>query len=211
MYERRGKTSESSGKSAGYYVRGSMENRKMQNRKIRKIFYRIVAVACLVVLFMTFVPAGQAMAAWIRESIEYLLEQWFPPREITVHPEGEEESSMHEIYGDLPKQSESITQETESATEAGFAIYFDPEIFETVEQGEDYVIRQKQFLYTREDAINDLHKPICEIRITQIQQTTPEEAAAKTREDFLVKYENMSEITKSSLLDGLYLYGNTGL
>lgn len=184
---------------------------KVQNRKIRKIFYRIVAIACLVVLFMAFVPAGQTMAAWIRESIEYLLEQWFPPREISVHPEGEEENSTHEIYGDLPKQSESIPQETESATEAGFAIYFDPEIFETEEQGEDYVIRQKQFLYTREDAINDLHKPICEIRITQIQQTTPEEAAAKTREDFLVKYENMSEITKSSLLDGLYLYGNTGL
>jgi hypothetical protein len=188
---------------------------------------------------MAFTPAGQAMAARIGESIEYLLEQWFPPKEIPVYPEGEEENITHEIYGDLPEQSESILQETGGVPAAGFSIYFDPEIFETVEEREDYVIRQKRFLYTREDAINDIptlleglseeeaerkiqermeemqkfydSMPNCEIRITQKQQATPEDAAAQMREEFLEKYENVSEITESSLLNGLYLYGNAGL
>ena len=212
---------------------------KVQSGKIRKVFYRIAAVACLVILFMAFAPAGQVMAAWIRESIEYLLEQWFPPKEISVNPEGEKENIRHEIYGNLPKRSESITQETESMRVAGFAIYIDPEIFEMIEDGEDYLIREKRFIYTREDAINDIptllegiseeeaeckiqermeemqnfydSMPICEIHITQIPQATPEDVAAKMREDFLGTYENVSDIMKSSLLDGLYLYGNMGL
>jgi hypothetical protein len=217
----------------------SWKIKKVQSGKIRKAFYRVAAAACLVVLFLAFTPAGQAMAAQIRESIEYLMEQWFPPKEIPVHPEGEEENITHEIYGDLPEQSESIPQETESISEAGFAIYFDSERFEAVDEGEDYVIRQKRFIYTKEDAVNDIPTlldglseeeaerkiqkrmeemqsfydsiPICEIHITQIQQATPEGVAAKMREDFLEKYENVSEITESSLLNGLYLYGNTGL
>lgn len=212
---------------------------KVQSGKIRKAFYRIAAVACMVILFMAFAPAGQAMAAWIRESIEYLLEQWFPPKEISVNPEGEKENITHEIYGDLPKQSESIAQETGRMPVAGFAIYIDPEIFETVDDGEDYLIREKRFIYTREDAVNDIQTlleglseeeakckiqermeemqnfydsmPICEIHITQIPQATLEDVAVKMREDFLGMYENVSDITKSSLLDGLYLYGNMGL
>jgi hypothetical protein len=213
---------------------------KAQSRKISKTFYRIAVAACLaVVLFMAVTPTGQAMAARIGESIEYLLEQWFPPKELSVHPEGDEENTTHEIYGDLPEQSEDVLQETASISEAGFAIYFDPEVFETVEEGEDYVIQQKRFVYTREDAINSISAlleglseeeaerkiqermeemqsfydstPICEIRITQIQQATPEDAAAQMREEFLEKYENVSEITQSSLLNGLYLYGDMGV
>ncbi|MCM1111667.1 MAG: hypothetical protein NC399_00280 [Muribaculum sp.] len=211
---------------------------KVQIGKRRKALCGIAAAACLVILFMTFVPAGQAMAAQIRESIEYLLEQWFPPKEIPVHPEGEQENITHEIYGDLPEPSESMAQETERVPEAGFAIYIDPEMFETATEGEDYLIRQKRFIYTREDAVTDIptllaglseeeaerkilermeemqnfydSMPICEIRITQIPQTTPENASVKMREDFEETYENVSDITKSSLLDGLYLYGNMG-
>ncbi|MCM1101116.1 MAG: hypothetical protein NC398_07000 [Acetatifactor muris] len=215
------------------------EIKKAQSGKIKKVFIRIAAVACLAILFMTFVPAGQAMAARIRESIEYLLERWFPPKEISVYPEGEEENVTHEIYGDLPEQSESIPQEPGSVTVAGFAIYVDPERFETVEEGEDYLIREKRFIYTREDAINDIpmlleglsdeeaeymiqermeemqdfydSMPGCEIRITQIPQAVSEDVAVKMREDFLEMYENVSEVTKSSLPDGLYLYGDMGL
>ncbi|MCM1091005.1 MAG: hypothetical protein NC413_09175 [Muribaculum sp.] len=211
---------------------------KVQGGRIRKALCGIAAAACMVVLFMAFVPAGQAMAARIRESIGYLLEQWFPTKEIPVYPEGEQENITHDIYGDLPEQSESISQEAESVAAAGFAIYIDSEMFETAEEGEDYLIRQKQFIYTREDAVNDIptlleglseeeaerklqermqemqdfydSMPTCEIRITQIPQATQEDVAAKMREDFEKTYENVSDITKSSLLDGLYLYGNTG-
>lgn len=211
----------------------------VQSGKIRKIFYGIAVAACMVVLFMTFVPAGRAMAARIRESIEYLLEQWFPPKEIPVHPEGEQENITHEIYGGLPEQSESMAQETESTLIAGFAIYVDPEIFETVEEGEDYLIREKRFIYTREDAINDIptlleglsaeeaerkiqermeemqnfydSMPICEIHITQLPQATSEDVAAKMQEDFWGTYENVSDIIKSSLPDGLYFSANTGI
>jgi hypothetical protein len=218
----------------------SLKIKRVHRGKIMKTFCKVAAAACLAAaLFMAFTPAGQAMAASIGESIEHLLEQWFPAKEISVYPEGEAENTTHEIYGDLPEHWEDTTQEPENITEAGFAIYFDPEIYETAEEGEDYVIRQKRFTYTREDAIKDIPTlleglseeeaerkiqerveemqsfydsvPICEIHITQIQQATLEDVASQMREDFLEKYENVSEITDSSLLDGLYLCANAGL
>jgi hypothetical protein len=216
----------------------SWNMKKVHSGKIRKTLFRAAAAACLVVLIMAFTPAGQAMAARIGERIEYLLEQWFPPQELSVHPEGEEEHITHEAYGDLPERSEDTSQEAERISEAGFAVYVDPELFETAEEGEAYVIRQKRFVYTREDAVKDIpalleglseeeaerklqkrveemqsfydSTPIGELRITQLQQTAPEAVAAETREEFLEKYETVSEITRSTLLNGLYLYGDMG-
>lgn len=189
--------------------------------RIKIVLCGAAAAACLMVLFMFFVPAGQVVAAQIKESIADWLEQLFPPRELPVRPEGEEETVPHEaLYS------------------GRFAIYFDPDSFEAAEEGDRYVIRQKRIVYTREEAVSGMGAllgglseeeaerkiqermeeaqafydslPVCEIRITQMSRIAPEDAAEKLREEFLAQYENVSEITAASLVDGLYLYGDQG-
>lgn len=126
----------------------------------RRVFYASVAAACIILLFMRFVPAGQVMAAQIKEHIERLLEELFPPKDIPLTVEGIEKNVSHEVYGELPKESKEFPRETEEvsgeiADESGFAIYVDPDSFEVTEEKDCYIIRGKRIVYTREDAIRD--------------------------------------------------------
>lgn len=50
----------------------------------KRVFYGIAAAACMVVLFLRFVPAGQVIAAQIREHVEQLVEELFPPKDIPL-------------------------------------------------------------------------------------------------------------------------------
>ncbi len=134
--------------------------KKICSSRKKRVFYGIVAAACMVVLFMRFVPAGQVMAAQIRENIERLLEELFPPKVIPLSLEGMEENVLHEVYGELPKEAEDFSRETEdvsgeNADKAGFAIYVDTSSFELTEEEDCHIIRGKRTIYTREDAIRD--------------------------------------------------------
>ncbi len=134
--------------------------KKICRSRKKRMFYGIVAAACMVVLFMRFVPAGQVMAAQIRENIERLLEELFPPKVIPLSLEGMEENVLHEVYGELPKEAEDFSRETEdvsgeNADKAGFAIYVDTSSFELTEEEDCHIIRGKRTIYTREDAIRD--------------------------------------------------------
>lgn len=209
----------------------------------KRVFYAIVAAACIVVLFMRFVPAGQVMAAQIREHVERLLEELFPPKDIPLTMEGIEENIFHEVYGELPKEPEVFPKETEevsgkSADKAGFAIYVDPDSFETAEEEDCYIIRGKRIIYTREEAIRDNAAlladlspeeeeqkireiveerqefydklPTGEIRITQRQEVSVEDAAGKMKEELLEHYADVSDIMASELPKGLYLRAAEG-
>ncbi len=134
--------------------------KKICRSRKKRMFYGIVAAACMVVLFMRFVPAGQVMAAQIRENIERLVEELFPPKVIPLSLEGMEENVLHEVYGELPKEAEDFSRETEdvsgeNADKAGFAIYVDTSSFELTEEEDCHIIRGKRTIYTREDAIRD--------------------------------------------------------
>lgn len=134
--------------------------KKICRSRKKRVFYGIVAAACMVVLFIRFVPAGQVMAAQIRENIERLLEELFPPKVIPLSLEGMEENVLHEVYGELPKEAEDFSRETEdvsgeNADKAGFAIYVDTSSFEMTEEEDCHIIRGKRTIYTREDAIRD--------------------------------------------------------
>lgn len=209
----------------------------------KRVLYGSLAAACMVVLFMRFVPAGQVMAAQIREQVERLLEELFPPKDIRLTVEGMEEKVPHEIYGELPKGAEEFTKETEavlgeSADKAGFAIYVDMDSFETTEEEDCYMIRGKRIIYTRRDAIRDNEMlladlpeeeaeqkireivektqefydnfPAGEIRITQKQEISVEDAAGKMREELLENYPDVSDIMVSELPKGLYLRADEG-
>lgn len=209
----------------------------------KRVFYVIAAAACFVVLFMRFVPAGQVMAAQIREHVERLLEEIFPPKDIPLTVEGIEEDILHEAYGELPEETGEFKGETEevpgeSGNRAGFAIYADMNSFETAEEGDCYIIRGRRITYTREDAIRDNAMlledlseeeaeqkireiieerqafydsfPTDEIRITQKQEVSVEDAAREMKEELLEHYTNVSDIMDSELPKGLYLRADEG-
>lgn len=126
----------------------------------KRWLYGIAAAACIIVLFIKFVPAGQVMAAQLKEQAERLLEELFPPKDISLQLEGMEEEVPHEAYGELPKVTEGFSKDTEkvleqSENQAGFAIYVDSDSFEMTEEEDCHVIRGKRIVYTREDAIRD--------------------------------------------------------
>lgn len=208
----------------------------------KRVFFGCVA-ACMVVLFMRFVPAGQVMATQIKERVERLLEELFPPKDIPLTLEGMEEDVPHEVYGELPKEAEEFPREMEeasgeSAAQAGFAIYVDRDSFETTEEEDCHIIRGKRIVYTREDAIRDNEMLLAglpeeemeqkiqeivektqefydnmlteEIRITQKQEVSVEDAAGEMREELLEHYANVSDIMGSELPQGLYLRADEG-
>lgn len=160
--------------------------KKICRSKKKRVFYGIATVACMVVLFMRFVPAGQVMAAQIKECAERLLEELFPPKVIPLSLEGMEENVSHEIYGELPKDAEDFSSETEkalgeNADKAGFAIYVDISSFELTEEEDCHIIRGKRTIYTREDAIRDnaallagLEEEELEQKIKEIMERTQE-------------------------------------
>lgn len=134
--------------------------KKICRSRKKRVFYGIAAAACIIVLFMRFVPAGQVMAAQIKECVERLLEELFPPKDVSLTLEGMEENVHYEVYGELPKEAEDFSIETEEASrentdKAGFAIYVDMDFFETTEEEDCYIIRGKRVVYTRQDAIRD--------------------------------------------------------
>lgn len=217
--------------------------KKICRTRKKRVFYISVAAACMVVLFMRFVPAGQVMAAQIREQVERLLEELFPPKDIPMTFEGMEENIPHEIYGELTKETEEFPVETEevskeSVDKAGFAIYVDMDSFETTEEEDCHIIRGKRIVYTREDAIRDNamllaglpeedaeqkiqeivektqefydNLPTEEIRITQTQEISVEDAAGEMREELLEHYTDVSDIMVSELPKGLYLRADEG-
>ena len=85
----------------------ALNMKKICRTRKKRVFYISVAAACMVVLFMRFVPAGQVMAAQIREQVERLLEELFPPKDISMTFEGMEENIPHEIYGELSKRQKN--------------------------------------------------------------------------------------------------------
>ncbi|MCM1145741.1 MAG: hypothetical protein NC318_14645 [Blautia sp.] len=200
------------------------------------VFYGIAA-ACVIVLFMRFVPAGQVMASQIREYAERLLEELFPPKDISLTLEGMEENIPHEVYGKLPEEMEEVPGE--SANKAGFAIYVDTNLFELIEEEDYYLIREKRIIYTRQDAIRDNamlladlpeeeveqkiqeivkktqefydNFPTGEIRVMQTQEISVEDAAGEMKEELIEHYADISDIMVSELPEGLYLRTDEGL
>lgn len=158
--------------------------KKISKSRIKRVFYICAAAACMVVLFMRFVPAGQVMAAQIREYVEYLLEELFPPKDISLSVEGMEETIPHEVYGALPNEADALSEEAEevsgeSADTAGFAIYVDMDSYEVmdsyvIKETDCHIIRGKRIIYTRQDAIRD--------NATLLEDLPAEEKEQKIRE-----------------------------
>lgn len=221
----------------------ALDVKKADRSGKKRVLFGVAAAVCIVILFVRFVPAGQVMAAQIREHVERLLEDLFPPKEIPLTFEGMEEKISHGVYGKLPKETDGFPEETEeasdqSADQAGFAIYVDSDSFEMTKEEDSHVIRGKRIVYTRKDAIRDNAALLAglteeekeqkireivkerqafydsfstgEIRITQRQEVSVEDAAGKMRKELLERYTDVSDIIASELPKGLYLRAAEG-
>ena len=148
----------------------------------KRVFYAIAAAACIVVLFMRFVPMGQVIAAQIREHVERLLEELFPPKDIPLTMEGLEENILHEAYGELPKETEAFPGEAEQ--------------------------KIREIMEMRQEFYNSF--PTAEIRITQKQEVSVEDAAGEMKVELSEHYTAVSDIMVSELPKGLYIRADEG-
>lgn len=184
--------------------------------------FRLVVAAAVIVLCVLFVqtPPGAAAVEIIREQVVSLIETLFPPKEITVMPEGEPEALPHAAQGKEP------APEPDAKPVPGFAIYIDPERYVMTEEDGVSYIRPIPVLPTREeiasgnsmlleglspeereaeiDRMLEERKafyaalPACEIEIAHLPDTTAEAAADAARQAMVGSWAAVSEIVEST-------------
>lgn len=179
--------------------------------KKKPVLRRLMIVAACLGLLLTLGCAAVAVSPEVRAAVQSIIEILFPPKEVTVTPEGLPESVPHTAQGQEP---------TEDAP--GFAIYVDEGRYEMTEENGVFVIRPKKSSLSREDVrqnnsallegltveeqeafIDDrLAKqeafyaalPPCEMEIRELEGTDLEAVAAAIRTEMTQTWETVTEI-----------------
>ena len=177
----------------------------------KRIWRRVAIVAACLGLLLTLGCAAVAVSPEVRAAVQSIIEILFPPKEVTVTPEGLPESVPHTAQGQEP---------TEDAP--GFAIYVDEGRYEMTEENGVFVIRPKKSSLSREDVrqnnsallegltveeqeafIDDrLAKqeafyaalPPCEMEIRELEGTDLEAVATAIRTEMTQTWETVTEI-----------------
>ena len=111
-----------------------------ETQKKKPVLRRLMIVAACLGLLLTLGCAAVAVSPEVRAAVQSIIEILFPPKEVTVTPEGLPESVPHTAQGQEP---------TEDAP--GFAIYVDEGGYEMTEENGVFVIRPKKSSLSRED------------------------------------------------------------
>lgn len=179
--------------------------------KKKPVLRRLMIVAACLGLLLTLGCAAVAVSPEVRAAVQSIIEILFPPKEVTVTPEGLPESVPHTAQGQEP---------TEDAP--GFAIYVDEGRYEMTEENGVFVIRPKKSSLSREDVrqnnsallegltveeqeafIDDrLAKqeafyaalPPCEMEIRELEGTDLEAVATTIRTEMTQTWETVTEI-----------------
>lgn len=179
--------------------------------KKKPVLRRLMIVAACLGLLLTLGCAAVAVSPEVRAAVQSIIEILFPPKEVTVTPEGLPESVPHTAQGQEP---------TEDAP--GFAIYVDEGRYEMTEENGVFVIRPKKSSLSREDVrqnnsallegltveeqeafIDDrLAKqeafyaalPPCEMEIRELEGTDLEAVATAIRTEMTQTWETVTEI-----------------
>lgn len=177
----------------------------------KPVLRRLMIVAACLGLLLTLGCAAVAVSPEVRAAVQSIIEILFPPKEVTVTPEGLPESVPHTAQGQEP---------TEDAP--GFAIYVDEGGYEMTEENGVFVIRPKKSSLSREDVrqnnsallegltveeqeafIDDrLAKqeafyaalPPCEMEIRELEGTDLEAVATAIRTEMTQTWETVTEI-----------------
>ncbi len=179
--------------------------------KKKPVLRRLMIVAACLGLLLTLGCAAVAVSPEVRAAVQSIIEILFPPKEVTLTPEGLPESVPHTAQGQEP---------TEDAP--GFAIYVDEGGYEMTEENGVFVIRPKKSSLSREDVrqnnsallegltveeqeafIDDrLAKqeafyaalPPCEMEIRELEGTDLEAVATAIRTEMTQTWETVTEI-----------------
>ena len=179
--------------------------------KKKPVLRKLMIVAACLGLLLTLGCAAVAVSPEVRAAVQSIIEILFPPKEVTVTPEGLPESVPHTAQGQEP---------TEDAP--GFAIYVDEGGYEMTEENGVFFIRPKKSSLSREDVrqnnsallegltveeqeafIDDrLAKqeafyaalPPCEMEIRELEGTDLEAVATAIRTEMTQTWETVTEI-----------------
>ena len=182
-----------------------------ETQKKKPVLQRLMIIAACLGLLLTLGCAAVAVSPEVRAAAQSIIEILFPPKEVTLTPEGLPESVPHTAQGQEP---------TEDAP--GFAIYVDEGGYEMTEENGVFVIRPKKSSLSREDVrqnnsallegltveeqeafIDDrLAKqeafyaalPPCEMEIRELEGTDLEAVATAIRTEMTQTWETVTEI-----------------
>lgn len=211
-----------------YIVEAAPDKKRVSRAKIRWIA-AAVAVAVILVVSQT-APIAAALET-VKETVTSFFETLFPPKDITVTLEGQDETVSHVAGGKEPQADGDGTAST-----PGFVIYYDAENYiMTEEEGATY-IRPIAVSLTREDVIagneslleglseqereakiDELLRqyqehydslPVRELEIVHLPKVEPADAARSARDKALGEWKNVTELSETDLPEG-YSYHTT--
>lgn len=197
-----------------------------ETQKKKPVLQRLMIIAACLGLLLTLGCAAVAVSPEVRAAVQSIIEILFPPKEVTLTPEGLPESVPHTAQGQDP---------TEDAP--GFAIYVDEDGYEMTEENGVFVIRPKKSSLSREDVrqnnsallegltveeqeafIDDrLAKqeafyaalPPCEMEIRELEGTDLEAVATAIRTEMTQTWETVTEIENEDFRISFLASGGT--
>lgn len=213
-----------------YIMESAPGKRKVNRAKLRWIA-AMAAVVMTIAFFRT--APGAAALEIVKETVTNFIEIMFPPKEIVVHVEGENEVLPHDAGGKEP-----LIQDDWAVATPGFAIYYDAAQYVMTEENGATYIRPIIAMPTREE-IRANHKalfegltgqeaetkidellaqqeefyanlPVCEIEIMHLPDMQPASAAQTTRDQAPNTWESVTEVTVSELPVGYFFCASTG-
>ena len=129
------------------YILDAGESRKElsseeKKARIRHTHYKIAAIIAFVLACILFLqtPVGVAAVEAVKEQVSDWIESLFPPKNITLTPEGMTEVVPHGAIGWEPKDGSP-----------GFAMYIDTERYYGIEENGAYYVRPIPTEYDREE------------------------------------------------------------
>jgi hypothetical protein len=158
---------------------------------------RAVIAACLCLIIFACTPVGRTLAVEAREGLYSIWERLFPPKEVSVSLEGEQETSVYVPYIEI--EEENIRQEETPE----FVIYIDDELYETDEEGDTLIIRPKGSL--ENSGLSE-----CSIKITKRSGISLEDATKQMQEELSENYALHSEPETSTQPKGNYFTASNG-
>ena len=165
--------------------------RKRRKYQIKILRFAAVLIIALMSGWFFQIPAGAAVVERVQEQVTRMIEILFPPKEITITPEGLTEEVAHSAQGKEPE-----------ADTPGFAIYVDTEQYTMTEE--------EGIFYIRPIEATDSLLPAIEMVIIELPDVLPETAAEEAREQMEGDWETITEILRSTEPPRLYYEAYAG-
>ncbi len=222
---------EALGKVNEDYIMESAPGKKRVSRA--KIRWIAAAVAVAVILAFSQIAPIAAALDTVKETITNFIETMFPPKDITVTLEGQDETVSH-----VAGMKEPQVDGDGTVTEPGFVIYYDVENYTMTEENGATYIRPIDVPLTREDVVagneslleglseqereakidellrqrQELYDslPVREIEIVRLPKVEPADAARSARDKALGVWKNVTELSETDLPEGYFYHTTAG-